>query len=81
MKVVSKHPISSIVLKVLSKHPIRIGETIVPKGSEGESVGLSPEIKSWFPNMLDNPQSQFLGVKFNYLEKPCLVMKKEIVRL
>jgi hypothetical protein len=66
-------------LKVKAKWPIKIGDVLVPAGTEGETVAPTARILEKFPGLREKPDGQMLLVKFPGLDE-CLVMPKQVLK-
>lgn len=55
---------------IKSKYPIKIGKTLIPKGTQGETVSIE-EVKKTFPNIEYSLNSIQVAVKFFDLN-PCI---------
>lgn len=57
--------------KVVAKYPIKIGQTLIPKGTVGEVANIE-EVRVNFPKIEYKNESKQVAVKFLGL-KPCIV--------
>lgn len=62
---------------VKSKYPIKIGNVVIPKGVQG-TISTLEEVKSVFPNIKENPNSNQIAVKFLDLDW-CIVHKSQLI--
>jgi len=64
---------------VTAKYPIKIGNTLVPKGTVGFIPNEpSDRIKSTFPNLVPNKDSQQVLVKFPNVDE-CIVHRTQVI--
>jgi hypothetical protein len=65
--------------KLIAKYPIKIGNILVPKGTEGIMASLE-EMQKIFPNIKYSSKSNQIGAKFFDLD-PCVVHKSQVLFL
>lgn len=69
----------SLARHVRSKYPIRIVETLVPRGTVGEVPTLA-EVQEKFPEIKTNLDSDLIAVRFPDLDW-CIVPRRQVVEI
>jgi hypothetical protein len=67
-------------LKVKLKYPAKIGDTLLPKGTEGVVVDISqsPRIQQAFPGIMHNHQVSNMHIVRFPGQEDCLFEKKQL---
>jgi len=69
-------PAAISMQQVRAKYPIKIGDTLVPKGTVGELVSVSV-VMIKFPGIKSDPASPFVAVQFPGLDW-CIIPRKQV---
>jgi hypothetical protein len=66
-------------MTVRLKYPAKVGKTLLPKGAEGQVIGVSnsPSIRATFPNLCHKDDGYFYIVRFPDLDD-CLFHKDQL---